>query len=63
MGASHLVAGEDIEDGDGEEADAGGDEDRVEHVLNPSAKCRCSSGRNSGERGIKIRRCAASIGI
>jgi hypothetical protein len=60
MGASHLVAGEDIEDGDGEEADAQGDENRVEHVPNSSAKRRCSSGRNSGDRGIKIRRSAAS---
>jgi hypothetical protein len=35
MAASHSVAGEDIEHGDDEEADAGSNENRVEHVQLP----------------------------
>jgi hypothetical protein len=31
MAASHSVAGEDVENGNGEKADAGGYEDDVEH--------------------------------
>jgi hypothetical protein len=31
MAASHPVAGEDVENGKGEEADAGGDENDIEH--------------------------------
>jgi hypothetical protein len=37
MAASHSVAGQDIEDRNGEEADAAGKEDRVEHVEAPSS--------------------------
>ena len=35
MTASHLVAGENVENGNDEEADAGGQENRVEHVALP----------------------------
>jgi hypothetical protein len=50
MAASHLVAGEDVEHGGDEEAEPGGNEDRVEHGRSPFAgKLAPSAYRN--ERG------------
>jgi hypothetical protein len=51
MAASHLVAGEDVEHGGDEEAEAGGNENRIEHVQVSLCTAR-TSGLVSNRRSV-----------